>query len=452
MTTMIMVNSYFFLLSLLLLIVIQLSFSFIVIPFASAFSSPPPTTTLRPLRNQHSNSLISSSLSDPSSISSSNNNRKNDNHDDENYYHDDISHLEQLVYASSLSYLQQEQEQTTTATTSRRMLMNDSSYYDSSSRLVPLVQCLDPISESGVTIFKQKVLDDNNDYDASSTRTGSTIIVAFRGSATPINFSTNLKFNLVPLIITNDDINDNDDSDDQNEQQQEQQQYLIHQGFQDASIGLWKVLQPQLDTVLRKEKEMMVTEEKKKKKQIRLIFTGHSFGGAIAQLCGIQYCDHYNNNNNHHHKTTITTNTNLPPLSGIVTFGGPRLINNHLSKYWNEKYKINSSNKNTDDDSVVLVVVRNYVHNYDPILRQNGPLWDALGFGILGEEVLCEHNQPIVYNTNTNNSNDNKISSSSTDDDTKKSKKKNLPIAWNILDHCYYLGIFVGPRLPTSRL
>eukprot|EP00751_Fragilariopsis_kerguelensis_P042680 CAMPEP_0171009348 /NCGR_PEP_ID=MMETSP0736-20130129/21240_1 /TAXON_ID=186038 /ORGANISM="Fragilariopsis kerguelensis, Strain L26-C5" /LENGTH=268 /DNA_ID=CAMNT_0011440889 /DNA_START=516 /DNA_END=1323 /DNA_ORIENTATION=+ len=54
--------------------------------------------------------------------------------------------------------------------------------------------------------------------------------------------------------------------------------------------------------------------------------------------------------------------------------------------------------------------------NKDPILRQNGPLWDKLGFGLIGQEVLCEHDQPIVY-------------------DDKKNQDKNLPlpIAWSLV-------------------
>jgi len=173
-----------------------------------------------------------------------------------------------------------------------------------------------------------------------------------------------------------------------------------------------------------------------KMNKIRLIFTGHSLGGATAQLCGIQYNQKDKNQNK----------ASSVPLTGIITFGGPRIVNTAFANYVNKKQfnlpnndddNDSSNNKNEPnsdnkkyDGSTTTTTIRNYVHNKDPILRQNGPLWDKLGFGLIGQEVLCEHDQPIVY-------------------DDKKNQDKNLPlpIAWNILDHCQYLGIYVGPRL-----
>ena len=55
-----------------------------------------------------------------------------------------------------------------------------------------------------------------------------------------------------------------------------------------------------------------------------------------------------------------------------------------------------------------------------------------LGFGRTGETVVCDPSDALLYDCNNsvmegNGSNDN-----------------NRPVPWNILDHCGYLGIFVG--------
>ncbi len=245
--------------------------------------------------------------------------------------------------------------------------MEASPYF--SETLKPLFQVVDPKTESGATIFGYN---DN------------ILVVACRGSATPINFSTNLRFRLVPLQENNSSNNNNNNNNDK--------ELLVHEGFQDATNGLWKLLSTKLETLV----EGYST----------IVFTGHSLGAANALLCATNY--------------QCRSEKNLIPLGGVITFGGPRLVNTNLAEEWNSKLL------------GPPIVVRNYVHDRDPILRQNGPLWDSLGFGIVGKEIFCEPFEPKAYHS---------------EQDQKEQASKDLPLAWNILDHCNYLGVFVGPRL-----
>ena len=79
--------------------------------------------------------------------------------------------LTRLCHASSLSYL------------SKEAIAGKA--YAKESRLRPVSQVVEPVTLSGATIFQ----DDS----------AGNVIVAFRGSANPKNFVTNLRFNLVAL-------------------------------------------------------------------------------------------------------------------------------------------------------------------------------------------------------------------------------------------------------------
>ena len=268
--------------------------------------------------------------------------------------------------------------------------------------LEPLVQVVDPDSESGATVFRSGI------GGGSGAATATTLVVAFRGSATPVNFSTNLRFGLVPLRGEDGFATPGASGSDPS--------FRVHEGFRDASRGLWELLEPELDALLRREEE-------ETGKGVRLWFTGHSLGSATAQLCAAKHqsrrllCS----------SDSDSGNERTNPLAGVLTFGGPRLVNRALANHWN------ACLFGAEGDPSSSVVVTNYVHHRDPILRQNGPLWDSLGFGILGTEVLCEHDRPVAYE--------------SRDAGSSASGGAGLPLAWNILDHCRYLGVFVGPRL-----
>ena len=270
--------------------------------------------------------------------------------------------LQDLVTASSLSYLDNTSDEG-----EQSSKMQASPYF--TNKLKPLAQVVESKTESGATIFEY-----SNGNDEA------TLVVACRGSATPINFSTNLRFRLVPLALGSGDTSEN---------------YLVHEGFQVASTGLWELLLQNLTPIVQGNKYSSI------------VFTGHSLGAANALLCATQY------------QTYSLEASNFPTLNGVITFGGPRLVNSPLAEHWN-------------DSLFASCKVQNYVHAKDPILRQNGPLWDSLGFGIVGTEIPCEPFEATAYVTAQQR---------------QEYDAKDLPVAWNILDHCNYLGIFVGPRL-----
>ncbi len=259
--------------------------------------------------------------------------------------------------------------------------MQASPYF--TNKLKPLAQVVDPKTESGATIFEYN----SEEETKSSTR----LVVACRGSATPINFSTNLRFKLVPQVLVQDSTTNSDDS------------YLVHEGFQDASIGLWKLLLQNLTPIVQGNND---NNNSSSSKYSSIVFTGHSLGAATALLCATMY-------------QTIIESPNFPRLTGVITFGGPRLVNIPLAEHWNQSL-------------FASCTVQNYVHAKDPILRQNGPLWDSLGFGMVGTEIPCEPFRAKAYWT---------------PQQLEEYYSRDLPLAWNILDHCNYLGIFVGPRL-----
>lgn len=242
-----------------------------------------------------------------------------------------------------------------------------SSPYFPTSQLDPLCQIVDPTSQSGATIFRD-----------TTTTSNKNIIVACRGSANLVNFATNVKLSLVPvkkeLLAACPDGS------------------LIHQGFQDASLGLWHQLGPALLDAVGEQQSTTIT------------FTGHSLGAATALLCAAQYA-------------TTTTNNNAP--YSVLTLAGPRLVNGILADHLQTTVLKNAG-------SVV-----NLIHSHDPILRQNQPLWDKLGFEVVGDERLCEKDSVQVYETG----------------DFEKDV-----VAWDFLNHCRYLGLFVGPRLPSFLL
>mmetsp|Transcript_19613 Transcript_19613/g.29488 ORF Transcript_19613/g.29488 Transcript_19613/m.29488 type:complete len:286 (+) Transcript_19613:306-1163(+) len=252
-------------------------------------------------------------------------------------------YLYRLAQASSLSYLSMDK-------------MASSPYYDTCD-FKPVVQVVDPASQSGATIFQDSQSD--------------SLVVACRGSANPKNFGTNLKLNLVPATrLSQNSIPEN---------------ALVHEGFQDASFGLWRELELKL---------MDISSEKD------IIFTGHSLGAATALLCGVHY--------------TSSVPESKPK---IITFAGPRLCNEILAKYLR-------------NDALEGCDIINLVHDKDPVLANNQKLWDALGFENVGVELQCDPKSPSVY----------------TEEKPKESSMFGN-FAWNFVDHCNYMGVFVGPRL-----
>ena len=102
----------------------------------------------------------------------------------------------------------------------------------------------------------------------------------------------------------------------------------------------------------------------------------------------------------------------------IVTFGGPKLCNGPLAQH------IRHTTLNQCE-------ILHIAHDKDPVLANNKQLWNTLGYENVGIEMKCDRNSPTIYTEKV-----------STDEEEQSGS-----FAWNILDHCYYMGVFVGPRL-----
>ncbi|KAG7342528.1 lipase class 3 [Nitzschia inconspicua] len=303
--------------------------------------------------------------------------------------------IQDLVVAASLSYLPLDTSS-----------MKTSPYYDEQ-RLVPLQQINDSISQTGATIFRVV------------KETETIVVVACRGTTNWKNFGTNLQFQLVEARQellwrrrNDDNIDDNTDviSAATTNSPPDQEPFLVHSGFQKASIELWNVLQPALQQILDSYNGASKTVP-------RLVFTGHSLGAATALLCAVQYSLSSSGQRNN--------NSNDPKIgvSSIITFGGPRLVNNALAQHWQQ----HCFQQSCDDDGNGIPLIINLIHSKDPILQQNQPLWDALGYAVVGREMLCASDQPKTFHNET-------------------TLDKSV-VAFNFWDHCMYLGTFVGPRL-----
>lgn len=259
----------------------------------------------------------------------------------------DNSRLHQLAQASSLSYLSMDS-------------MTSSPYLEMS-KLTPIAQVLDRQSESGATIFRT--------FDDTA------LVVACRGSATPLNFSTNLRFTLVPATqLTLDFVPEN---------------ALVHEGFQMASVGLWKEMSKSVINYL----DSSISE---------IIFTGHSLGAATALLCATQY-----------------TNTFKEYLSpSVVTFGGPKLCNSIFARHLRQEVLKGCQ-------------ILHVIHTRDPVLANNKALWDSLGFESAGVEVECDPYSPIVWD---------------------RQDPSGTVFAWNFVDHCKYMVCLFTFCITTEQI
>ena len=159
-------------------------------------------------------------------------------------------------------------------------------------------------------------------------------------------------------------------------------------GFKEAAEGLWERLEPNL---------MGGSIGGRKKK---IIFTGHSLGAGTCELTAL-------------HAAASSMGGAEP--SQITTFGGPCIGDASFAAHVNY-----GALANTD--------ITHVVHDYDPILYNNGPLWERLGFERSGSTLRCDPHEARILTQNDNDSNGPRIP------------------PFNIIDHCKYLGVFVGPR------
>ena len=265
-----------------------------------------------------------------------------------------IDQLVKLCYASSLSYLPIDS-------------ISSSPYAGIAQSLRPIVQVVEPATESGATIFE--CTEEGDD----------TIIVACRGSATPKNFVTNLRFQLKPL--PNKLLKDSEEGG-----------ARAHEGFQEAAENLWERLEPNL---------MGGSLGKNRK----IIFTGHSLGAGTSEMTAL-------------HAAAALSESGTE-ISQLTTFGGPCVGNASFVRHVNDGALANTN-------------ILHIIHAYDPILYNNGPLWEKLGFERTGATLECDpHEARILPRKDTKGDN--------------VSGPRFPP--FNIIDHCKYLGVFVGPRL-----
>lgn len=244
-------------------------------------------------------------------------------------------------------------------------------------RLTPLTQIVEPATQSGATIFSAE--------DEKDGKEGGELVVAFRGSATPKNFATNFRFGLEPLS------------------DQFESEARAHEGFQEAAEGLWERIEPELRRIKR---------EKGRGDETKMTFTGHSLGGGTAQLCSLHAAAS---------TSMFSSSDGSLPLSELVTFGGPITGDSAFAEY-------------VTDRALSGVPVTHIVHDRDPVLVGNGPLWERLGFERAGDVVHCDPYSPRL------------LSPEEVGGSVVGMGAVYLP-AWNILDHCKYLGVYVGPRI-----
>ena len=73
------------------------------------------------------------------------------------------------------------------------------------------------------------------------------------------------------------------------------------------------------------------------------------------------------------------------------------------------------------------------VHSRDPVLANNQRLWQQLGMENVGIELHCEPQMPYIY--------------LGAEEAPAEPQPMFRSFAWNVVDHCNYMGIFMGPRV-----
>jgi hypothetical protein len=146
----------------------------------------------------------------------------------------------------------------------------------------------------------------------------------------------------------------------------------VHRGYQEASLRLYSRLQPLLD----------------RRRPARSVFVGHSYGGGTATLCGL-----------------------LHSADEVCTFAAPRVGDVSFAAAY---------------DARLGGATTHLIHDEDPIIAQNQPLWDALGYAHTGTLVRCAAGEPVLL---------------------RPGERRGGGIPWNVGEHARYLGTFMGPRI-----
>ncbi|EKX40810.1 hypothetical protein GUITHDRAFT_154009 [Guillardia theta CCMP2712] len=193
---------------------------------------------------------------------------------------------------------------------------------------------------------------------------GGRVVLSFRGSGTLKNFLTNLNFQLIPFdhpCVSVPDIR-------------------VHRGFSTVSLRLYE---SQL-----KDKILHLTE---KYPDFDLTVTGHSLGGGVAILTSY----------------LLAHDSKLSP--SLITFGAPLVGNQQFA----------------DAHALCVPEILHVVHDADPILYNNEPLWRDNGFVRSGQVLNCS---PQSFEA------------------PQPSEGFRVP-PWNLVDHLWYMGRYMGPQL-----
>lgn len=203
------------------------------------------------------------------------------------------------------------------------------------------------------------------------------VCVAFRGSTALTNFKSMFALGLVPL--SNDNVGNGDGD-----------VPRVHEGYQEASLRLYERLQSRLDSIAGGTQ--------------RVIFTGHSYGGGTATLCAL-----------YHSPDELMTLS--APLVGDAAFA----------------HRFDAAAAARGARTTHLV------HDADPVLQQNRPLWEALGYQHTGQIVRCSPTEALLHESDA-------------------AERGGIwpegggELAWNFLDHTRYLGTYLGPRVSVGKV
>jgi predicted lipase len=166
---------------------------------------------------------------------------------------------------------------------------------------------------------------DNNDSNPGY------VLIAFRGTDEPDDWLDNVK--VLPIDFPSNPAQQASDQQPNNQQPADQKPLgKIHQGFYNAFLDIWD----EMDKLLR------LPEYKKRPFWI----TGHSLGGALATVAGLQ----------------LTYESR--PFYGIYTFGQPRVCDRDLMRHFNAEHQKIFFRFQNDNDIVTRIpaAIAGYSH------------------------------------------------------------------------------------------
>lgn len=191
----------------------------------------------------------------------------------------------------------------------------------------PLSQISDVLSEEyGLTQYKPFEVNDTQAFLAANA---DMLVLAFRGTTSATDWITNVKFALSPADVGR-----------------------VHYGFQEALGLVWDDLYDTICTWKDRDQTLWIT--------------GHSLGGALATLAVDRLTER------------------RMEVSGLYTFGQPRVGDRQFADNFNRKMKDNTFRFVDDEDIVTKVpfppayrhIGTEYFFDHKGILHKGGSFWD----------------------------------------------------------------------------